>query len=119
MTRKLICFNNYSTSVSYDRPRPDRLLTGNPLRSTWSYYEESGVSSGIWSCEIGSWSIAFADNKSEFFHVISGRITITDSDGEQQSFGPGEAGVIPEGFTGAFQVVEPVTKHYVVVERSE
>ena len=31
-------------------------------------------------------------------------------------FGPGEAGVIPSGFTGTFEVLAAVRKYYVVME---
>lgn len=116
--KSLTVFNGAATAVAYDRPRPDRLLAGNPLRSTWNHYEQAGVSAGRWSCEPGAWRIAFADGKDEFFHVIDGRIRITDAAGLAREFGPGDAGVIPGGFTGIFEVVEAVSKHYVLVDRA-
>jgi uncharacterized cupin superfamily protein len=116
-SKKLTVFTGAATAVAYDRPRPDRLVAGNPLRSTWNHYAEAGVAAGRWFCEPGAWRIAFADGKDEFFHVISGRLRITDADGQVSDFGPGDAGVIPGGFTGVFEVVDAVTKHYVLVER--
>lgn len=68
-------------------------------------------------CEVGSWRIAFAEGKDEFFHVIEGRIRITDSDGIAKEFCAGDACVIPGGFTGIFEVLEHVKKHYVFIER--
>ena len=65
----------------------------------------------------GAWQIAFADGKDEFFSVIEGRIRITSSSGEAHEFGPGEACIIPAGFTGTFAVLEAVRKYYVVLER--
>ena len=59
------------------------------------------------------------DDTDEFFHVLSGRIRITDEAGLARIFGPGEACVIPAGFKGVFEVLEPVTKHYVFVKRGE
>ena len=118
MSPVLTRFAQPDSEPDFDRPRPDRLVNGNPLRSTWNLYEKSGVSAGIWACEPGAWRIAFADNKDEYFHVLEGRIRITDDQGLAREFGPGDACVIPCGFTGLFEVLEAVRKHYVVIERA-
>jgi uncharacterized cupin superfamily protein len=117
MTKLLTVFTGAITSPEFDRPRQDRLVSGNPNRTTLNHYESSGVSAGLWECEVGSWRIAFAEDKDEFFHVIEGRIRITDADGITKEFGPGDACVIPGGFTGIFEVLEQVKKHYVFIER--
>lgn len=116
---ELIAFAHQRPDPVHDRPRPDRLISGNPLRTTWNHFTNSSgeLDAGIWSCETGAWTIAFAPNKDEFFCVIEGRIRITDNQGRPQEFGPGDACVIPAGFVGTFEVLEPVRKHYVVLER--
>lgn len=116
---KLTVFATCNTSSEIDYPRPDRQVSGNPTRTTWNHYESDGVASGLWDCESGSWRIAFSEGKAEFFHVISGRIRITDAAGTVSEFGPGEACVIPAGFTGIFEVLEHVRKHYVIIDRGE
>jgi uncharacterized cupin superfamily protein len=35
-----------------------------------------------------------------------------------KEFGPGDACLIPGGFIGLFEVLEPVKKHYVFIERA-
>ena len=105
------------SKVTVDYPRPDRLVAGNPKRLTESLYEHPNMNCGIWSCEAGAWNIVFADNKQEFFQVIEGVVRLHDS--KMQSFveiKAGEAGIIPPGFTGTFEVVEAVKKYFVVVE---
>ena len=102
----------------YDHPRPERLVKGNPLRTTYTHFERAGFSAGEWVCEPGAWRIAFPEDEDEFFHIISGRVRITHSDGTAHEFGPGEACVIPAGFTGTFEVLETVRKHFVVMARS-
>ncbi len=116
--KTLISFALCDTPSEVDYPRTDRLVCGNPQRNTWNHYEENGVSSGLWACEPGAWRIAFADGKDEFFHVISGRIRITDAEAAAREFGPGDACVIPAGFTGIFEVIEHVRKHYVIIDRA-
>lgn len=116
--KTLTTFAECTTTPEIDYPRPDRLVSGNPTRTTWNHYESDGVASGLWDCEPGSWRIAFAEGKDEFFHVISGRIRITDAAGTVSEFWPGEACVIPAGFTGFFEVLEHVRKHYVIIDRA-
>lgn len=102
-----------------DRPRPERLIHGNPARLTWTLYESADgmTSAGYWACEPGAWRIAFPAGKEEYFHVLEGRVRIADTAGNAREFGPGDAGVIPGGFTGRFEVLEAVRKHFVVVDR--
>lgn len=118
MHKTLTVFSTATTAPEFDHPRPERRVTGNPLRTTWEHFARDGLSAGTWSCEPGAWRIAFIEGTDEFFHVISGRIRITDEGGTAREFGPGEACVIPSGFCGLFEVLEPVTKHYVFMRRT-
>lgn len=102
-----------------DRPRPDRLVRGNPLRGTWTLYEsaQGDLSSGIWQCEPGAWRIVFPAGKDEYFFVLEGRLRLHDAQGQVTEVAAGQGAVIPAGFEGVFEVLEPVRKHFVVVER--
>ena len=100
-----------------DYPRPDRLVHGNPKRLTQSLYEHPNMNAGLWQCEVGAWNIVFAANKQEFFHVLVGHVRLHDT--QTQSFidiKAGDAGVIPPGFVGTFEVIETVKKYFVVVD---
>ncbi len=116
---RLIAFSKAVSSPTHDHPKPERLVQGYPLRTTWEYYANpSGeISSGVWSCEVGAWRIAFDERSDEYFSVLEGRIRISDAENNVNEFGLGEACVIPAGFTGTFEVLEPVKKHYVVIKR--
>ena len=117
---KLTVFAASSPAPTYDRPRPERLVAGNPLRTTWEHFLSAtgDLSAGVWACVPGAWNIAFAPGKDEFFCVIDGRIRITDSAGAAAEFGRGQAGIIPSGFAGRFEVLESVRKYYVLIERA-
>ncbi len=95
-------------------------MTGNPKRTTYNYFtsSNSGMDAGIWCCEAGAWRIAFADDTDEFFTVLEGIVRLHDEAGIVKEIGPGEAAVIPAGFKGMFEVVEPVRKYYVIVKRT-
>lgn len=102
-----------------DHPRADRREIGNPERRTWALYESAdGVTScGLWECEVGRWRIVFPAGKDEYFFVLQGRVRLHDASGAVTEVPAGQGAVIPGGFEGAFEVVEPVRKHFVVVER--
>lgn len=116
--KKIIDFKTQAPAPSIDYPRPDRLVTGNPQRQTWTHYNSSatGMEAGIWACEPGAWRIAFADNKEEFFSVIRGIVRLHDDAGKIVEVKTGESAIIPAGFTGMFEVVEAVEKYFVLVE---
>lgn len=105
-------------TTSVDFPKPERLVSGNPKRETQEALSRSRgiVSAGIWRCEQGAWRIHFADNRDEFFCVIEGHVRLTDIAGKINNVLPGQAAIIPAGFQGVFEVVEPVSKYYVVVD---
>ncbi|RZJ11518.1 MAG: DUF861 domain-containing protein [Rubrivivax sp.] len=98
-----------------DRPRPDRLVAGNPLRKTWVLHEAGPVSSGVWECEVGRWRIVFPATRQEYFHVLAGHVRLHGLAGATD-IGPGQGAIIPPGFEGEFEVVEPVRKQFVLIE---
>jgi uncharacterized protein len=105
---------------SVDYPKPERLLVGNPKRETWSavstFATATQFDSGIWRCEPGKWKIAFGPTKHEVFTVHSGRCRVHDERGRYEEITAGESLHIPPNFVGAFEVVETVTKTYVIAE---
>lgn len=101
-----------------DRPAASRAIGPAPLRTTYERYnaDNGALSMGDWECEPGAWRIAFHKQRHEFFQVVKGRLRIMDGAGNAWEFGPGDAGVIPAGFIGTFQVLERVSKRYVMID---
>lgn len=116
---RVVRFDTPTTEPVLDRPRTERLQQGNPLRRTWTLYEapQGDLDAGIWACEVGRWRIVFPAGKDEYFFVLEGLVRLHDEHGVFTEFKAGDGGVIPGGFVGAFEVLEPVRKHFVVVER--
>lgn len=117
----IVRFDTPAGEPELDRPRRDRLEAGDPLRRTWTLYEapQGDLSAGLWACEVGRWRIAFPAGKDEYFFLLEGIVRLHDGErGSYTEFRAGQGGVIPGGFTGAFEVVEPVRKHFVVVDRA-
>lgn len=115
----VIHFADLAPDPVEDRPAVSRAIGTPPRRLTAERYaaEDGALSMGDWQCEPGAWRIAFHEGRHEFFQVVSGRLRIIDTAGNAREFGPGDAGIIPAGFIGTFEVVEPVLKRYVMLDR--
>ncbi len=115
----IIDFTRQQTAPEYDHPRPERLVRGNPRRTTWNHFTNASgeMFAGVWQCEAGSWRIEMGPTEDEFFFVTAGRCRLIDEAGVAVEAGPGEALVIPAGFKGVFDVLEPMQKYYVIVDR--
>lgn len=101
-----------------DHPREDRREQGCPKRETWTLYESADglMNAGIWACEVGRWRIVFPLGKQEYFFVLQGHVRLHDTHGGWTDVLAGQGAVIPGGFEGAFEVLEAVRKHFVVVD---
>jgi uncharacterized cupin superfamily protein len=67
---------------------------------------------GTWTSTPGKWR-AFT-SRDEFCHIVSGQVRLLGDDGTVRSFTTGDAFLIPNGFTGCWEVVETTIKHVVV-----
>ena len=110
--------NHPATAPAVDHPRVDRRLSGCPRRETWTAFEapQGDLSAGVWTCEPGHWRIAMGPTERELFTVLDGRCRVHDATGGFEEAGPGEGIYIPPGFEGAFEVLEPLTKTYMICE---
>ena len=115
----IVLFHAQTTAPEIDHPRPERCLQGNPQRTTWNHYSShSGeVFSGVWACEPGAWRIEMGPREDEFFFVTRGRCRLHADDGVVAECAAGQSLVIPAGFSGVFEVLEAMEKHYMIVDR--
>lgn len=118
MSPALTHFADPPPSAAEDRPAAERAIGPPPRRLTAERYsaDNGAISMGDWACEPGAWRICFHGRRHEFFHVLEGRIRITDGAGNTREYGPGDACIIPAGFEGTFEVIEAVKKRYVMLD---
>jgi uncharacterized cupin superfamily protein len=95
---------------------PEKLLQGNPRQTAWVHYTDpSGrFTAGIWHSECGRWKIHYTEE--EYCRVLEGVSVITDQAGTAVTVRAGEEFVIPAGFSGTWEVVEPTRKRFVIYE---
>lgn len=95
------------------RPDPSRLVSGDPVHSTWSVEERDGVCTGLWQSTPGKWRISYSEW--EYVHIHVGHSIVTDKAGVETHLKAGDSWVIRPGFEGTWEVVETTLKDYVIV----
>jgi uncharacterized protein len=94
----------------------DKLISGNPRQTVWMEYTDASGQFfvGTWESEAGKWSVSYTEE--EYFRILEGRSVITANDGEAVEVCSGESMVIPRGFRGTWEVIEPTRKTFVIYE---
>jgi uncharacterized cupin superfamily protein len=97
---------------------PARLAPGSPMPEQFvrnAYTDASGrFFAGTWRSGVGAWRVSYTEN--ELCVLTAGRIRITDANGRQWTYGPGDSFVMPAGFAGLWEVLEPAQKFYAIYE---
>lgn len=96
--------------------KPNDIVSGTPETRVRNYYADTSGQffAGIWESSIGKWRIRYTEE--EFCTLLEGKVVLTDEAGQSRSFSKGDAFVIPSGFAGTWETVEPVKKYYAIFE---
>lgn len=94
----------------------EKLIEGNPKQCAWvQYTDPSGrYFAGEWASEVGKWRISYTEE--EYCRMLAGVSVITDEQGVAVTVHAGDEFVIPRGFQGTWEVVEPTRKRFVIYE---
>ncbi|MEV7009847.1 cupin domain-containing protein [Streptosporangium sp. NPDC051022] len=97
-------------------PKPTSVSLGQ-LEATLQVWEGKGgsVSTGVWECTPGVFG-AVRDDHHEICVLLSGSVTVTPDGGEPALLSAGDLLVMPQGWSGTWEVHETVRKVYVVVD---
>ena len=74
---------------------------------------DGSVEVGVWACTRGGWSIRDRPD-TETVRILSGLARLTDADGTATDLGPGDVLVLPKGWSGRWDILEPLRKLYVL-----
>ena len=112
----LVDFATAPAETTVAKPPADRVLAGSPEHTARNYFSDSGgrFFAGVWESTPGRWRVRYTEN--EFCHITRGRIRIADASGQQWTFKAGDSFVIPAGFVGTWETIEPTSKLYVIYE---
>lgn len=88
--------------------------SGDPQIATQRLAPDAVGNLGIWECLPGGWPVVDRPD-TEFTYIISGRAILTDdSSGEAIEIGGGDLVILPPGWTGRWDIIEPVRKVYAI-----
>lgn len=109
-----------AASAELDSPLDDWGLrlgadSGEPRMSGRILYStaDDSVEVGIWACTTGGWSIAERPD-TETVRILAGLARLTNAGGTSVDLGPGDVLVLPKGWSGRWDILEPVRKLYVL-----
>jgi uncharacterized cupin superfamily protein len=99
----------------HGEPSSDALISGRYVTKTWNYWtgEDGRLYCGIWDCSAGKVRIDYTEW--EFCHLLEGEAVLTNDEGESWRLKKGDGFIIPPGFKGTWETVQPVRKHYVIL----
>ena len=105
---------------------PEEALQIDPARlASGSRVPEQGVRNvftdatgrffgGLWRSSVGAWRVSYTEN--ELCVLTEGRVRLSDDHGRSWTFAAGDCFVIPSGFQGLWEVLEPARKFYAIYE---
>ncbi len=96
----------------------DRLISGQPAQAVVNAYSsgDERFHCGVWEGDIGAWRVRYTED--EFCHMLMGRVRIVADTGEERIVVAGDSFVLPAGFSGVWEVLEPARKLYAVYEQT-
>lgn len=97
--------------------KPTTLTPGQQEASLTLWTSPEGtLEIGVWECTPGRFT-ADRTKAAEFCHFLEGRIVMTHADGRREELGPGDAIMLPFGWTGEWEIVERTRKIYAFLTR--
>ncbi len=113
------CIVRITHDTTGGTPEPvasERLIEGAPMQTVANAYSDGGnrFHCGVWEGDVGAWRVAYTEH--EFCHLLAGRIRLRGDDGSEATVAAGDSFVVPAGFEGVWEVLEPARKLYAVYE---
>jgi uncharacterized cupin superfamily protein len=99
-------------------PAAANLLAGNPRQQVWNVLSspDGRFHAGEWASGTGAWRVNYTEY--ELCHILEGAVRLTDEAGAARLYRAGDTFVIPSGFRGTWEVIEPCRKLYAIYDQN-
>eukprot|EP00968_Pinguiococcus_pyrenoidosus_P006272 scaffold429_cov269-Pinguiococcus_pyrenoidosus.AAC.6 len=87
---------------------------GSPATASQTLYDVGPQEVGFWTCTPGSFPVV-SRKTTECFHVLEGVFFLTNADGTARRCVAGDTVMLPKGWSGHWDVIEPVKKLWLLV----
>jgi uncharacterized protein len=109
----LLAVTRNGTTSETSRPAAAKIISGDPVHTTWNLEERGTILAGLWHSTPGKWRVSY--DEWEYFRLLEGVSIITEDSGQATTLRAGDAFVIRPGFTGTWEVLDATLKDYVIV----
>lgn len=105
-----------SPGTAFEPVDAARVTAGAPhARADNAYSSGDGhFDTGVWESGPGRWRVSYSEH--EVCVLVAGHIRLIDQAGRQVEYRAGDAFVIPAGFQGEWETLEPARKLYVIYQ---
>jgi uncharacterized protein len=111
----ILNFNELPAPVD-SAPAESSLLRGRPRQQIWNLLSsgDGRFHVGQWASGVGAWRVQYSEY--ELCHLLEGAVRIAPDQGAGHTYRAGDTFVIPSGFRGVWEVLEPCRKIYAIYE---
>ncbi|WP_095108695.1 cupin domain-containing protein [Pseudomonas sp. Irchel 3E20] len=115
--QEIVDFSQANTPAERYRPTEEKILKGDPQQTLYNHYNSpcGQMNAGVWEGDAGQWRVNYTEH--EYCEIIQGVSVLRDDDGNAKTLRAGDRFVIPAGFRGTWEVLQPCRKIYVVFEQ--
>jgi uncharacterized cupin superfamily protein len=113
----IVDFAQVLTEAERYRPAAEKILKGEPDQAVYNHYSSpcGQFAAGVWEGEAGQWTVSYSEH--EYCEIVQGVSVLRDQEGNAKTLRAGDRFVIPAGFKGTWEVLEPCRKIYVLFEQ--
>ena len=115
---QVIDFASQTPEAQRYAPAAEKILSGQPDQVVYHHYsspcEQFGA--GVWEGAVGQWAVNYTEH--EYCEIVQGVSVLRDEHGNAKTLRAGDRFVIPAGFKGTWEVLEPCRKIYVIFEKN-
>lgn len=108
----LVRVGQNGAEADVSRPDPSKVISGDPVHTTWNMEERDGLYCGIWQSTPGKWRISY--DEWEYCRILSGVSILTEEEQAPVVVKAGDSFILRPGFKGTWEVLETTRKDYVI-----
>lgn len=114
--KEIVVFQRNKVEPEEFQSNDERRISGECRQSVSNHYSDpSGqFHAGIWTGGVGKWKVRYTEH--EFCTLLEGHCLLSDEQGNSLEIKAGDHFVIPAGFAGTWEVLEPARKTYAIFE---
>jgi len=113
--RAIVCSPESFAWSQLQKKGPRNADWGEPEDFSKSFWKAGPTATGSWACTEGGFNGTPNRPNTEWFYVLEGAGFLTNLDGTARRFGAGDVVILPKGWSGRWDVIEPIRKVWCLI----